>query len=74
MYTNIAAIEAANHSGDSNFWRNLYAAMEMIECHCGSINFMYDNVLSTESSMADDDSPAIAVSYTHLTLPTKRIV
>ena len=31
------------------------------------------NITFTESSMSSEDSP-LAVSYTHLTLPTKRIV
>jgi hypothetical protein len=60
VYTNVAAIEAANHSGDSNFWRKLYPPMELIECHYGSVNLMYDNnVLSMGDVMGSDDSPTI---------------
>lgn len=60
VYTNVAAVEAANHSADSNFWRNLYPPLELIECHYGSANLMYDNnVLSMGEAMGSDDSPFI---------------
>lgn len=33
VYTNVAMIEAANHSSDSNHWRSLYKPMELIDCN-----------------------------------------
>lgn len=64
VYTNIAVIEAANYSGDSNFWRTLYAPMELIDCHYGYEGLFYDNnVLSMGSSVGTDDSPAIEMRH-----------
>ncbi len=60
VYTNIAAIEAANYSGDSNFWRSLYPPMELIDCHYGLAGLLYDNsVLSMGQMTGDDDNPSI---------------
>lgn len=58
VYTNVAVIEAANHSADSNFWRSLYPPMELIDCHYGLAGLLYDNnVLSMGSKVGSDDSP-----------------
>jgi len=60
VYTNVAVIEAANHSGDSNFWRTLYTPMELIDCHYGHEGLFYDNnILSMGTSTGSDDSPVI---------------
>ena len=60
VYTNVAAIEAANHSGDSNFWRNLYPPMDLVECHYGLAGLLYDNsVLSMGDSVGKDESTDI---------------
>lgn len=62
VYTNVAAIEAANHSADSNFWRTLYPPMELIECHYGLAGLLYDNnVLSMGQMAGADENPAIEV-------------
>lgn len=59
-YTNVASIEAANHSGDSNFWRNLYKPTEMIDCHYTLPGLMYDNtVVSMGDFSGSDENPQI---------------
>ena len=37
-------------------------------------SFTYNNIVLPYIVMVNDDQAAVAVSYTHLTLPTKRIV
>jgi len=61
-YTNTAATEAANYSGDSVFWRSLFPPMEPIDCHYGLAGLLYgNNVISMGDSCGSDDNAVIEV-------------
>ena len=59
VYTNTAAIEAANYSGDSNFWRSLFPPMELIDCHYGLAGLLYDNNVISMGDMCGTDENAV---------------
>lgn len=60
VYTNLAVTEAANHSSDNRFWRNLFKPLELLDCHYGLYGLLYDNsALSMGIVSGDDDSADI---------------
>lgn len=64
VYTNLAVLEAQNHSGNSSFWRSLYAPLESVERHYSTPGIMYDNILLSVGDMAGDDDRADLKSRT----------
>ncbi|KAH7001768.1 hypothetical protein B0J12DRAFT_747803 [Macrophomina phaseolina] len=58
VYTNLAVIEAANHSSDNHFWRNLYKPLELLDCHYGIYGLFYDNTALSMGIMSGDDDNA----------------
>jgi hypothetical protein len=58
VYTNQAVLEAANHSSDSNFWRNLYKPMEAVDRHYTFDGLIMDNTVLSIGDMAGEDDRA----------------
>lgn len=58
VYTNQAVLEAANHSSDSNFWRNLYKPMEPVDRHYTFDGLIMDNSVLSIGDMAGEDERA----------------
>lgn len=56
-YSNVAVLEAANHTSDSGFWRQLYSPLETVTRHYGWRGVVFDcMVLSMGASAGEDDS------------------
>lgn len=58
VYTNLAVIEAQNHSGNSSFWRSLYEPLESVDRHYTTPGIMYDNILLSTGAEAGGDESA----------------
>jgi hypothetical protein len=58
VYTNQAVLEAANHSSDSPFWRNLYKPMEAVDRHYTFDGLIMDNTVLSIGDMAGSDERA----------------
>lgn len=58
VYTNLAVLEAQNHSGNSNFWRSLYPPLEAVDRHYATPGIMHDNILLSVGDSAGSDDNA----------------
>lgn len=58
MYTNLAVLEAQNHTGNNNFWKSLYEPLESVDRHCATPGIMYDNTLLSTGRLAGEDDRA----------------
>ncbi|KAK2591530.1 hypothetical protein QQS21_010780 [Conoideocrella luteorostrata] len=60
LYDNHAVVESTNHSSTNSFWKNLYPALESVECHYGPVGLLHDNsTMSLGVAAGDENDPKI---------------